>query len=105
MKYIRTKDIDTLIVDINQKDFIKEEYIVKEADTIEELCDELVIICNKAFTKPMLYDLKDLNMLKKDVWYSFNSYNWEYQVYGAIWTDKGLTYVAKLNKKGEWELI
>ena len=25
--------------------------------------------------------------------------------YGAIWTDKGLIYVAKLNEKGEWELI
>ena len=27
------------------------------------------------------------------------------QIYGAIWTDKGLIYVAKMNKKGELELL
>ena len=26
-------------------------------------------------------------------------------VYGAIWTDKGLIYVAKMNDKGELELL
>lgn len=25
-------------------------------------------------------------------------------IYGAIWTDKGLIYVAKMNEKGELEL-
>ena len=25
----------------------------------------------------------------------------EYEIYGAIWTDKGLIYVAKMNEKGE----
>lgn len=27
------------------------------------------------------------------------------EVYGAIWTDKGLIYVAKMNDKGELELL
>lgn len=27
------------------------------------------------------------------------------EVYGAIWTDKGLIYVAKMNNKGELELL
>ena len=26
-------------------------------------------------------------------------------VYGAIWTDKGLIYVAKMNNKGEFKLL
>jgi len=26
-------------------------------------------------------------------------------IYGAIWTDKGLIYVAKMNSKGDLELI
>jgi hypothetical protein len=27
------------------------------------------------------------------------------KLYGAIWTDKGLIYVAKMNEKGELELL
>ncbi len=26
-------------------------------------------------------------------------------IYGAIWTEKGLTYVAKMNDEGELELL
>lgn len=26
-------------------------------------------------------------------------------IYGALWTDKGLIYIAKLNDKKEWELL
>ena len=26
-------------------------------------------------------------------------------IYGAIWTDKGLIYVAKMNEEGELELL
>lgn len=26
----------------------------------------------------------------------------KYNIYGAIWTDKGLIYVAKMNDKGTW---
>ena len=29
----------------------------------------------------------------------------KYNIYGAIWTDKGLIYVAKMNDKGDLELI
>ena len=27
------------------------------------------------------------------------------QVYGGVWTDKGLVFIAKKNKKGEWEIL
>jgi hypothetical protein len=26
-------------------------------------------------------------------------------IYGAVWTDEGLIYVAQMNKKGELELL
>lgn len=66
--------------------------IIKEADTIEELCEEFVGINNNEhqFLRAIPYKC---------------SYCWNNGVYGAIWTNKGLIYVAKLNDKGELELI
>ena len=88
MKYIRTKDENNLIIDMTNMQLpynVTDEYIdfnqfgmfkiVKQADTIEELCDEIV--------------------MRKD----------SKTIYGAIWTELGLRYVAKMNEKGELELI
>lgn len=64
--------------------------ILKQADTIKELCDEFVMISDGKH--------------KLDI--GCHSYSDEkIQIYGAIWTDKGLIYVAKMNKKGELELL
>lgn len=76
------------------------EKVVKElhqADTIEDLCDEFVAVVNDnpqqhQFMKPFDYYMRSLN--PKDV-----------SLYGAIWNDKGLIYVAKMNDKGELELL
>ena len=101
MKYIRTEDgiQDTQRIFGNVGKYIKD-YAIKQADTIEELCDEFIgtrenkkPIVQSSYTKlkPSLYILKnDLDI--KDI-------------YGAIWTDKGLIYVAKMNEKGELELL
>ena len=69
----------------------------KQADTIEKLCDEFVAVVNNSpqqhqFMKPFDYYMRSLN--PKDV-----------SLFGAIWTDKGLIYVAKMNDKGELELL
>ena len=99
MKYIKTKDIDTLIVDINQKDFIKEEYIIKEGNTIEELCDAYVL------DEQLFYRIEDLKLYIKQL-KELNHWTVDMiKSYGAIWTDKGLIYVAKMNKIGKLELI
>lgn len=66
--------------------------VVKSADTIEELCDEFVVLDNNG--KPQVYSPFNLK-----VWTTDND------LYGAIWTDKGLIYVAKMNEKGELELL
>ena len=72
--------------------------ILKQADTIEELCDELVMVgCYKL---PPFCVPHDTTL--DEIW---GNYDKEATCYGAIWTDKGLIYVAKMNEKGELELL
>lgn len=103
MKYIRTKDgriIDTKgkelvnprvvqFYDDDLKNAMWVDDIIAQADTVEELCDEFVgiykNICEVVIDKT--------NWNKYDIFY------------GAIWTDKGLIYVAKMNEKGVLELL
>ena len=105
MKYVRTEDGNNLIIDLstmvipyqiigNIIDFNKlgRFEIIKQADTIEELCDEFVCLENKM----AFHDLETIT----------SSCNLKHlTIYGAIWTDKGLIYVAKMNEKGELELL
>ena len=84
--------------------------IIKQADTIEELCDEFVIdIGNRKylnhkgcylgdFYKKSYVSIGDENIGKDEKRKIIAKY-------GAIWTDKGLIYVAKMNDKGELELL
>ena len=71
----------------------KREQDYKIADTIEELCDAYVIIYKD--TKGILFMPTEINteLAKTET------------IFGAIWTDKGLIYVAKMNDKGELELL
>ena len=77
--------------------------IIKEADTIEKLCDEFI------FNKERVVVLGIDNGYMKgfyDNW--IDKITWQHikeGIYGAIWTDKGLIYVAKMNEKGEFELV
>ena len=110
-KYIRTKD--GRIAEIKDNMFVKQsdvlrlvykdkpyicvlngdDEIIKQADNIEELCEEFVMVNNSCFTKPQIIDFIDLDMYKGET------------IYGATWCDEGLIYVAKINDKGELELI
>ena len=120
MKYIRTKDgiykyvkkirnyyyeCDGFIDDEKKVHcFIvfKPKDILKKADTIKELCDIFVIKYFSHITKKYEYEhLETLKQLENYCWEE----NDEYYIYGAIWTDKGLIYVAKMNEKGELELL
>ena len=116
-KYIRTKDgiTDLSKVTIGENGWESiEEYIafkqedqqepIKVADTIEELCDELVIDNPESWEKKPFVSRRNFDtFLNKD--------NAKYQkennikTYGAIWTEKGLIFVAKMNDKGELELL
>ena len=116
IRYIRTKDgkiYDTekyayawstpqkigLNISITESLLIPKSLIEKQADAIEELCDEFVIydIHKKKWLHftglKSLVAYCDMNGLDKTM------------IKGAIWTDKGLIYVAKMNDEGNLELI
>lgn len=114
MKYIRTKDG---IYEENKVPCLRCKYfagsffeegcqgktsicVFPQADTIEELCDEIVIRRNE---KPY-YSNSPIGKSKS--WKAYQPLVKEIKdIYGAIWTDKGLIYVAKMNDKGELELL
>ena len=80
--------------------------IVKKADTIEELCDEFVLE-HPLFAsncKTLYHSLeKAKNGIKK---HNDDAHKmFDFIIYGAIWTNKGLIYVAKMNDKGELERL
>lgn len=74
-------------------------FVIKEADTIEKLCDEFVVHSeiNNAHYTMSWFDLCE--ELQEDRFYPSDI------IYGAIWTDNGLKYVAKLVDGGELELL
>lgn len=111
MKYIRTKDgvyelvdtyysfvngVETYMYDDNGRGVeINSHQILKQSDSIEELCDEFVGVDRTC---------ENGHQLLRAVPYKCANF-WNGGVYGAIWTDTGLKYIAKLNDKGELELI
>ena len=115
MKYIRTKDgiYEVVKEDGNWLEIIsnferkmqchcviKKHAVIKQADTIEELCDEFVwVSVNGEYhnRKANTYGLETSKMHRNSLQIK--------EIYGAIWTDKGLIYVAKMNEKGELELL
>ncbi len=114
MKYIRMKDgnLETIYelqdngdwtrkgnLCLDKSHFRYEElqnHIIKQVDTIEELCDEFVIKGKN------WYQIISLENAKHNA--QIGRLN-ELEIYGAIWTDEGLIYVAKMNEKGVLELL
>ena len=123
-KYVRTKNnVYELVRDANDwvvavgsvqkqlgcKITISKSSILKQADTIEGLVDGYYVdVDNQSFTLSECYDnLEDAKKSYKD-WISYSDRKYlEYVVilYAFIKTNKGLIYVAKLNDKGELELL
>lgn len=109
--YIRTKDgvyeveqsqleDDEEVVNCDYGQIHKLE-ILRKSENLEELCDEFVLINNNVFTVPQIITYTNFQNTK--------TYREDYgkfeTIYGAIWTSKGLIYVAKMNEKGELVLI
>lgn len=70
--------------------------ILKQSETLEELCDEIVY-CKRGF-----YEIyRQLDFAHYDKEYIKNGGT----IKGAIWTDKGLIYVAKMDNEGKLVLI
>lgn len=116
MKYVRTKDGEVRTTarlykneDGSYSNAYREVFglpkiiVVKEADTIEGLCDRFVlsgidiIFLNENHTR---YRFEG-----GDEWFDVTETEFEKGIYGAIWTDKGLTYGARMNGKGDFKLL
>ena len=73
-----------------EKGFLVYEHAIrKESNILDELCDEFIGTMKDGTKELVRYRPK---------------YNYV-TIYGAIWTDKGLKYVAKVNSNGELELL
>ena len=86
---------------------LDEEEVVKEAETIEELCDEFVDIDNHDYYKIAHKNGITFALSKTKRFIGHCDIRLEYigQIMGAIYTDKGLQFVARMNSKGELELL
>lgn len=108
-RYIRTKGgliIDTQdtfpfmivgdVIDFNSFGRFK---IKSTADKIEDLCDAFVNVEIAGGFEGEFHVYRDFELAK----YAADEKVTE--IYGAIRTDKGLAYVAKMNEKGKLELL
>ena len=97
--YIRTKDGRILDFDklneVSKLSIDMAEEPIREAKTIEELCDEFVGVDKT---------IENGHQLLRAIPYKCANF-WNGGVYGAVWCESGLKYVAKLNSKGELELL
>ena len=105
--YIRTKDGRILDFDklneVSKLSIDMAEEPIRESENIEDLCDEFVVFDKEQPNGKLLY-YKGFENLKKE-FIDFEKDKEKVVVCGAIWTDKGLIYVAKMNDKGELVLI
>ena len=105
--YIRTKDCIYKVegetchkqgyyIDRYEEDVILKDQVIKQSENIEELCDRFVVMDKE--TKEVMNIVSFLEYAK--LWSSC-----KYNIYGAIWCEWGLKYVAKLDDKGDLALI
>lgn len=106
--YIRTKNriykVESETYDkqgyyIGDYDVILKEQVVNQSESLEELCDEFVGYF-ECFNRSYYFIYKNsYDELKRDV------QTIQYSAYGAIWTSKGLIFVAKMDNEGKLVLI
>ena len=83
----------------NLIDVERQSAILKQADAIEDLCDEFVIYDIRKKKRLHFIDLKSL------LAYCAENGLGKTEIRGAVWTEKGLIFAAKMNEKGEMELL
>jgi hypothetical protein len=79
-------------------------------ENMEELFDEIVVVSYKNNGRldglpALLGDKKTIHSEDFRERFDFLAGCNAAKVYGAVWTDEGLIYAAKLNKKGVFELL
>ena len=96
--YVNDEDV------FGNKDIMYEDLgkIINQADTIEALCDRFVFIDKKYQQEKNRYQVYTRLFEKKNLPKYIQNGT---EIYGAIWCEWGLKYVAKMNEDGELELI
>ena len=79
-------------------------------ENMEELFDEIVVVSYKnnghlEGLPKLLNDKKTIHSQDFIERFTFLASCNAVKVYGAVWTNAGLTYTARLNKEGEFELL
>lgn len=127
MKYIRTKDgiyelmfpneeqqmsFDHKTIEpayyTTKNDWVAKKDVIKYADTVEELIDELVVVEPNNEDCPRPYVLDCFYLCGYNSWFEREKEhikNGTIVVYGSIWVNDELRKVAKMNDKGELELL
>ena len=106
MKYIRTNggiipDKDKYLQDLDIEQYsMYMQGLLKQADTIEELCDYEL-----HFNSDNELVIRKCEYANFDILKSHLKMGYIKDVKLAVLTDKGLIYVAKMNEKGELELL
>ena len=103
--YIRTKDG---VYEVEQSQLEDDEEVVnceycqiskleikRKSEKLEELCDEFVV----------WLDDNNCHFTTTNYLYIYQNRDKAKATFGAIWCEWGLKYVAKMNDKGELELI
>lgn len=110
--YIRTKnqiyEIESVLRDngvvkgynVGEMAFIRKEQVIKQSESLFELIDEFVVIRDSTKVN-QLVRTDDINYLKEIM----KEDKRIVEVKGAVWTEKGLIFVARMNDNGELELI
>ena len=97
-RFIENNKVYEVGWDVEKPTFVAD--IIAQSENLEELCDEFVYVRNKpSLEKPLTSLIRDLSIIDK-VRKKSNT-----TVYGCIWTDKGLIYVAKMDSDGKLVLI
>lgn len=112
-RYGTTKAV--LVIDPNGNviDLREQNNILKEADNLEELCDEFLLVGkdgSRCFVVPTgVSDKYFYSYDEGDDTYNFSTKYYELEegevFKGMIWTDKGLIYVIEKHKGGKWKLL
>lgn len=75
--------------------------VIAQADTIEELCDKFIGVEENGTPHIFAYECDLLNLIHN----TERRFGTKVTGYGSIWVDGNLIKVAKMNSKGELELL
>ena len=90
------------LIDGDKTSYIKNENIINQSENLEELCDGFYIDEGNEFSFYEENIYEDFEEAKEVFKKEFDDTS---NFYGFIKTQRGLIYVAKMNDKGELELI